>query len=51
MAMIDIVIPEGDPQQGTLEIGTGTLNPPKDILSDITGIEEIVLPTTGYGGG
>ena len=51
MAMIDIVIPEGDPQQGILEIGAGTLNAPTDILSTVTGIEEIVLPTTGYGGG
>jgi len=51
--MIDIVIPEGDPQQGILEIGSGPINTPVDMLSTVTGIEEITLtiPTTGYGGG
>ena len=55
MALSDILIPDGDPQNGILEIPTGTLNAPQDMLSD-NGIEELVLTggsnvTTGYGGG
>ncbi len=54
MAMTDILIPEGDPQQGILELGVGSSHPAYDMLSD-TGIEELILTgggaTTGYGGG
>lgn len=54
MALSDILIPDGDPQNGILEIPTGTLNSPQDMLSD-NGIEELILSgsnaTTGYGGG
>lgn len=49
MALDDILIHGGDPQNGILEIPTGsTINRPSEILSD-TGIEELIL--TGGGGG
>ena len=50
MAMLDILIPEGDPQQGILELSGGTLNPPIDMISS-DGMEELILNITGYGGG
>lgn len=54
MALLDILIPEGDPQQGILEIPVGAApSAPADMLSD-DGMEELILtgaPTTGYAGG
>lgn len=55
MALEDILIPDGDPQNAILEIPLGMLGTPTDMLSD-NGIEELVLTvgnqvTTGYGGG
>ena len=34
MALDDILIPEGDPQNPILEIPEGVLNTPSDILTD-----------------
>jgi hypothetical protein len=55
MAMIDILIPEGDPQQGILELPVGIApSAPIDMLSD-DDLEELILTggagTTGYGSG
>jgi hypothetical protein len=56
MAMVDILLVDGDSQDGILELPAGAApSAPVDMLSD-TGIEELVLEggsavTTGYAGG
>ena len=56
MAALDILIPEGDSQLGTLEIPAGAApSAPVDMLADDDLLELIltgaVATTTGYGGG
>jgi hypothetical protein len=55
MALLDILIPEGDPQQGILEIPVGAApSAPVDMLSDDDMMELILqstAATTGYAGG
>jgi hypothetical protein len=48
MALTDILIPDGDPQNGILEIPAGSSGTPFDALNDESGIEELVL--VGGGG-